>query len=1201
MAAGGKSSSRRKWLIAGGGTAVAVIAAALIIPSFLDWNKYRPEIESVAKALTGREVTIGGPVTFTLLPSPAFTARQVAIANLPGGTAKHMAEIDALDVRVALFPLMVGDFDVSKIVLQKPIINLETLTDGRDNWDFGDGEDTENTGRRSLRLDNFVIETGQISYLDQRDGSKRELSDIGLTVSVGSIDGPYRANGMITYQAVPISLDLSMGRKGIKGKTAFKGFIGFGKAKIETSGIATLEEPFAYEGTVKITSPNLGETATAVQMLSGATDVSGMTFAQQFNADFRLTYNNTSFETQALTFNIGETKGNGRLIVALHDVPRVAMTLGFSSVDADAIIQSLPAPDPAKPPLTTLDILSALDPGNIAGELTVTADAIRHRERVIRQAELRLAAADGKIAIQKFHALLPGGSDVDMIGTLTGGDKPRFEGRIATASNNLRALLDWMQIEIKGVPPGRLTNFAIVSGITMDDTQTRFTDAVFRLDTMTAKGQVNYTPGPKPALALNAAVDRLDVTSYLAEGSQCGLPAETDPKANRSQSTLGPQDDFDIGNLNLVLKLTVDRFSCRPLDGQAVSIDASLNSGSLVLNAFKAKDLLGLQVNAQGKVNDLKKTQRFDVSMTASGDSLAAVGKAFPNLLPAAPEKIGSTTIKARAHGTPEAMTVAVSGNLGATSFGADGQMAFIDTKGLSDFSLDVTAKNPSFAALSKQWDLDIEPPTPADDSAVSLDGQLKGRGDTTSFDIAGRVAKGTINAQGNTTLSRATTRTGQDTRSYNLNLTIKGDDARGFVRGIGVPYGDNIKTIGPIALATVISGDNRAVAVTQLDGTFGPTKLNGAITMTLGEQRPRIGGALTAGAVDLDRLLGFTPQSKTPDGKEWSDTPYDLSLLNNYNVDLKLKAATVSARGYVFEAPNFALIIENGRLAIKDLSGKLFDGAVDLNFVFGGADVPTMNLSFDIANASLQKALRTAANVDAITGSANIKGGFTGQGRSPAELVRSINGASTLNLGNGIIQGINMPQLSQDLKTVSDAASVLKLLTNALADGKTVHKGFSGTVQAVNGVLTLPNMSSELDAAKALLAISVDMPNWRVSSSGRMQLTEHPKIPPIGVDISGSLTDPKVKYVTKDVQTFVAAEIARSLLERAAGGGAAKADAQGKPATKAEDATPVPAAPAKPAQSQPTQKQPATPQEQGKALFENLLKSLNEKEPKKP
>lgn len=190
----------RKGLIIAGVVLAALIAAALIVPSFLDWNKYRGEIESVAEAATGRDVRIEGDVSFAVLPMPSLTAEKVALANLPEGEAKDMATLDALEVRVGFWPLLFGRVEVQKIVLVKPVIALEVLPDGRKNWEFAstkkEGQAEASDG--AISLQRFVIKDGTLSYVDLATNKRHLAKDINLSLSADGRAGPLDAEGRLS-------------------------------------------------------------------------------------------------------------------------------------------------------------------------------------------------------------------------------------------------------------------------------------------------------------------------------------------------------------------------------------------------------------------------------------------------------------------------------------------------------------------------------------------------------------------------------------------------------------------------------------------------------------------------------------------------------------------------------------------------------------------------------------------------------------------------------------------------------------------------------------------------------------------------------------------------------------------------------------------------------------------------------------------
>jgi len=127
----------RKVLIGLAGAVVLLVAAALIVPGMIDWNGYKSQIAAQVKAATGRDLAIGGNLDLAVLPSPHLSAADVRFASIPGATEPAMVRLRTLDVQVRFLPLLGGRIEVASVTLVEPIIVLERLADGRENWILG--------------------------------------------------------------------------------------------------------------------------------------------------------------------------------------------------------------------------------------------------------------------------------------------------------------------------------------------------------------------------------------------------------------------------------------------------------------------------------------------------------------------------------------------------------------------------------------------------------------------------------------------------------------------------------------------------------------------------------------------------------------------------------------------------------------------------------------------------------------------------------------------------------------------------------------------------------------------------------------------------------------------------------------------------------------------------------------------------------
>ena len=83
-----------------------LVVALLVIPSFINWNTYKPEIADQVRALTGRELIIGGDIDLMIFPSPRLVAENVSLRSIEGAQSPDLVSLRSVEVRIALAPLL---------------------------------------------------------------------------------------------------------------------------------------------------------------------------------------------------------------------------------------------------------------------------------------------------------------------------------------------------------------------------------------------------------------------------------------------------------------------------------------------------------------------------------------------------------------------------------------------------------------------------------------------------------------------------------------------------------------------------------------------------------------------------------------------------------------------------------------------------------------------------------------------------------------------------------------------------------------------------------------------------------------------------------------------------------------------------------------------------------------------------------------
>lgn len=1189
----------KKALIIAGGVVAVLIAAALIVPGFLNWNEYKLQIENAVEAATGRDVRIGGDVSLAVLPAPAFSVQKLALSNLPGGQNPEMMELEALDVRIRLFPLIRGQLDVDKIVLVSPRINLEVLPDGRANWDFASGEETAAEGSKggmlsTVRVNRFVIEDGVVVYRDAVSGTEERVDALNAVISAESLAGPFKVQGDMVARATPFAFALAAGRTG-NGKipVSLDLMLSGASADIAYRGLVDPAVPRSAEGTFRLKGANIGALIDTVARVSGG-EPSGLGIRKPVLFEAAFVASETGFRTTALNLELASSRGDGRISASWEGAPQFGVDLSFGTLDVDELLPktapSATAPADADGPIELPDPAMLL-PGAATGQVKVAAEAVRFKGRAMRQVRLAARAEDGRLLVEDVRALLPGGGDVKLAGAVTqteaGG---RFDGTADISANNLRDILAWLGTEPEGIPAGRLSNFALQGKLFLSPAEAGIADTLVRLDTANFKGSAAFAPGSVSRVRLAGNLDRLDLGAYLPKGAKC-LPEE------ESEATEDP-----FARFNAELDLKIGRLTCPETRADDLAINATLKAGELTIRDFSAGQLAGLKVASSGQIRNFWTDPAYDLTINAGGGTLVEVERLFPDLLARPAAQLGTASFSGKVQGSATALSSSGTLGLGGTTLAGSADLALKPEPAAEENPIERVGarfdlKAASLAQFIEQWDLPLTPPASRDDRPLALKGTIKGTPADLAVDLTGAIADANLKVKG-----RAQGL--DDAMTYDLAVDVDGRDLRTTLRGLGLAFEPSDRTLGPLKLKATLTGGAQSLAVKIPSGQAGPMVFNGTTTVAFSDERPMIAGDVRAGNVPLDRFLAAAPDeaAKEKTKHEWSREPFRNEWLDTFNANFRVRADAVTLNGYRFEQPNFTLAVTDGILEVRDLTGKLFEGDVALDMRYGGKGVSDLVLDMSLKGASVQQAIKTAFNLAPLTGTIGFDSRIRAKGASPYDLVRGLNGATQVTLGEGLVRGIDLPKISANMKAMDSVKGFGQVLGAALGGGSTAHKGFDTTVTTRDGTFALSGLVVELAAAKGLLNGTVDLVDWQVNSSGRLQLTEHPGAPPIGVDIAGLLNGPTVNYQTQEIKSYMAAEISRAMLKKATGGGIDQLLGIPKPPESeggaSEAGAPEGDAPAQtePAPQQPRDQKPAE-RKPGRDLFKGILEQLNRKD----
>ncbi len=1118
------------------GLIVVLAAAVLIVPGLVDWNDYKEQIAARAEALTGRTLTIGGDIRITLLPAPALVVNDVALANLEGATAAEMVWLKSLEIRVALGPLLTGEVQVETVKLVEPVIELEVLSDGRRNWDFGATEApgpatpmaADEVGlevaaggsQPPVRLDSFTVENGILVYRDGRSGTVERVAGINAHLAAQSLSGPFESSGRFVARGIPLRYEVSVG-KVIKERTVpfnltLTGTPGGARIGIE-GALLNLGDALRFKGKMKGDGDNLA----ALIATAGVRGPLPGFLNQPFGFEGAVAASAAGAEFTDLALSLGTTKATGDVSVKPGEAAKVTVHVGINHIDMDKWL-ALPAatggpaavaaaggvkhkasvvlqPSAGTAQEKDRDPAPGFSlPADIDGSVDLSVEAITFKGGIIGKARLSAELTNGEVTISQISAQLPGGSDVAVFGFLTAeGGVPRFEGEVEASVSDFRGVLSWLGQGMPDVPTDRLRRLTLAGKFWATPDRIKATGVDFQFDSSRLTGALSAALGGRPAFAADVVLDRINLDAYLPPPAPSATQPPPDANAAGPEKTPGPAAARPgapgflaplnaLGGFDASLKARIKTVVYRGTSIKDVVFDGALAGDTLEVRRLSVAKLAGASARISGTFKGLSgmpemEAVHFDVRVNDPSRLFRLAG--FESPVP--PKKLGKVALKGRVDGSPLRPLI------------------------------DVTLKAAGAEVV-----------------------------------LAGTVSLLPLGPR------------------FDLKVQAKHGDLPRLVRMLGADY-HTAKRIGGLDIAATVKGDASALTLSGVKGKVGPVPVEGTVTVNLAGPRPKITADLSTGEIVVDEFLPakrtvslprlpvdrfgrpdlvpaswpapprpaarpaiFGVAARTASGGErWSREPIDLSVLKAFDADLRLKAAAITFEKYRLENADLAATVTDGALTADRLSGVVFGGALRANARVNAAAPPRIQAVLSLKNVDVGKAGRAVSGKDVASGRLDLDLRLATTGRSVADMVRALGGNGSLAM-----RGL---EVQADAKGTALAGALnlvagLSRLGGALSgqkQGKALAD-ITGTFKIERGVARSEDMRLASNVGTGRAKGSVDLPNWRIDVDGEVRLSENvltallsratktdQAAQVVPFRIKGPLDAPNVKFDTANLQ----------------------------------------------------------------------------------
>ncbi len=1144
---------------------VIVSATALLAPVFVDLNDFKPDIAREVEAATGRKVTITGDIDARILPSPGATVRGIRLANIAAGASKDMATLDSIEVDVALAPLLRGDIQIRSVTLVKPVIAIEAFANGRTNLEFSKpgsrSLDSQAAGPArasdgpAIRIDRIAIERGVVSYRDAASGNTIRLDAIDVTLSAESLTGPFTGVGEFVLRKTPVNFSFSVGALVDEGAISLAAEIEVGDAdaKLDFRGHASEATADAHvSGRLQVTGDRFGKLLAAIERLSGSPPGRLPDIAQPYWLKAAVDVSSRGFALDEFVFELGASAASGAISVARGEQMRVDLALSVNRLDADGLLAELNARPPPKDgsssssnadDMPVAPVAFAL-PENLNGFVNVEVEAVHYRNHVVRRVAIAAALENGTVRLRKLTAELPGGSDLVVDGTLTAVDQASlFEGNVRVNSDNLRAVLDWLEVDSSGIAVDRLRKLILSSRVRLTSQVVQVYDTNLTVDSVRLKGGAAYALRARPSFSVAATLDRLNVDAYLPRPTAAGTKntdeqpnAGDDARANTTPPPLAFLESFDAN-----LKLAAGSLAYDGLAVQGLKLDLSLLGGELTVRELSTPSVAGVAVSLSARGRGFSTNPALSTDFNLKVANPARVARALDVNHPMI-ARLGEVSATGSLSGTAQSLSID-------TTLGIDGLQAVVsgtaagtgldgkDAKPVVDLSLRLAS--PDLAALVRRLDPTVDL---ALEGQIEVSGKVRGTLEQLDVDLAVNAAGARTNALGSIALAN-----GLD---YHLQLAFSHPDVAGFLANVGVDYRPATTSLGDVSFESAMRGSAQQIGFNGIDAKIGPARFSGDIELSLAGKRPRVDANLRTSEIFVDLFLPRNtntqrgsggqsaaprPDTKAPPGR-WSRETIDFGFARAFDGTIHVASRGIIWGAYRLVEPRLKLAVNDGIVDVNPLIGKLFAGQVQLAARVSAVDTPRLVLSLNLKGADLAAAVRQAAGIDVLTGRVDLKGRFTALGRNQEEMISTLTGEGTLTARDGSIAGIDLRTLSEKLKSLNEIADYLGLLQTAVSGGATKFRTVDGTFRINRGVVVSNDVSADLDAAQGTALARVDLPRWNLDLKSRFRLTEHANAPTLGLDLRGPIDAPRRDLRTRELEQFLAQRVGASILRKALG-----------------------------------------------------------------
>jgi uncharacterized protein involved in outer membrane biogenesis len=1039
---------------------VAAAAAALFAPLYVDWNTYRAEFEDYGRQVTGRAVTIEGPIEARLFPWPVLVLNDVKIANLEGTLAANLMEAGRIEMGMSLAPLMSGQIEVDTVAIDSPVFAFERLASGAASWTIEPDESLPALiDPDRVLVSEISITNGTVLAADHRREGMARIDELAGTLSAPSLSGPWRLRGSASHAGSPFEINLSTGKlvtgEAIRVGLRISPAAGAGVIYSFDGELARPEgkrvKGKSLKGAVKIIPTrerDAPESESGIPRFEvkadvegdfGAVALTGIEASPAFSTD------PGNFITGAARIDLGQRIAiEAKLSTARIDLGRMLGRHGRAVMQSDGAFEAL-AQFLARTP-EALDLRVDLS----AASMVVGGDTLD-------ASRLNFALDSERLRIEEFTTAMPGQTRTRFSGLLVyGGGEPLMSGDVSIESVSLRDFVEWAAPDrrraISEVWSGSRGRLMLDAKLDVSSGGVRLSEVEATLDDAPFSGSLNSQGGLERRLAVRIDADRLDLDRYMPRGlgtwagdgfGSSGLAAALAELVGRAMT---------FGDVQLTAQARELRF--HGVEARDIAIDVGADENVLELRTVEIGQVGAARLDVTGLLSFAGDGLEGSVNAAVDAEDprglLRLLGAFGPDsaIEPAWVSALGPLDVRLIAEASAEdGVTdagLALTGSAGGASAALEGRFRGERANwqdGEIELSGEMEAKSSALLAAVTGLQLYERSDRPTGFTG-SVSGTLRGGLATTLeanlFGTQGQFA-GTI-------------RQGRRALEAEGRVAVLAEDAAELFAIFGVP-GDALDPIAQVLAAeSEVTYDGRGLRLPGLSGTAAGSAFSGDLTL-VAEPTRRVSGTITTDRLSLPWLMGAVLLPR--DGNPHALASHFAPAVPKLEADLRIAADRLDVMPHVaFHSSELDLKVTRYDVALEGRGsgpgGEPASGRIDVQIDSRGIAVEGA-IAGPVALGALLQAGDGSQVIDA---DGRIELEFSGSGRSPAGVLAGLQAHGGYELAGGVLRNVDPESFARDLAAAKQPSEIDGLFARSLRSGDMAFAGGSGALTLTDGVL---------------------------------------------------------------------------------------------------------------------------------------------------